>query len=113
MEMASQRGYETYVLCFVLMGCLLLVGMLFRWFINSFDDRAKESVSREEARVQEGVLRENRLGKRIDDLENFVQNTMMQAIAASTEALHDNSNATNALANALRGKPCMVEVNKH
>ena len=109
LDMASQRGYETYILCVVLLGCLCLVGMLFRWFINSFDNRAKESVSREEARVTEGVARENRLAARIDQLENFVHTTLMAQVEASTKALQSNTAATAALAAALNAKPCLME----
>jgi hypothetical protein len=109
LEMASQRGYETYILCIVLLGCIALVGMLFRWFINSFDKRSSESVAREEARVKEGVERENRLAARIDTLENFVHATLMDQVAASTRALHENTAATSALAAALERKPCLME----
>ena len=109
LELASQKGYETYVLCMVLLGCLVLVGMLFRWFIKSFDDRAKESVNREENRVKEGVERENRLAKRIDMLEDFVNDTLIKQVQETTTALRDNTMATTALANALEAKPCLLE----
>jgi hypothetical protein len=111
LELASKRGYETYILCIVLLACIGLVGMLFRWFIASFDNRAKESVAREESRVKEGVDRENRLAERINALETFVQDTLMVQVQATTSALHENMVASTALAEALRAKTCLLEPN--
>jgi hypothetical protein len=98
LEMASQRGYETYVLCVVLISSVALIGLLFRWFINSLDKRA-----------QEGVAREAALSQRINQLEQFVQDTLMQQVQATAKALHENTLATSALAAALEGKPCLLE----
>lgn len=111
-EMAASRGYETLMLCVVLLGAVGLIGMIFRWFIQSFDKRAIESVAREESRVKEGVERENRLAERVNKLETFVEQTLLDQVRATTKALNDNTIATGALSDALRAKPCLLEIDR-
>ena len=94
-DAAAHRGYEAILMCIVVVMCIALVGILFRWFIQSMDKRAEEAVKREEA-----------LSKRINELEQFVQTQLMAMMSK-------NNDVINNLTLALQGRPCLLERDNH
>ncbi len=97
-QAAGQRGYEAVVMVVIILSMLGFFGLLGRWFLKSTDKRLQEAMSREE-----------RLGKRIDDLEAFIQNNLLNLVQKVTDAMLSNIKATQALTDALNARLCILD----
>lgn len=88
-EVLKQSASHSWEALMVAFFCIACVGLLV-WLMKSW---ANESHNREE-----------RMAKRIDDLENFTRNALL-------EALHDNARALTELTATLHNKPCLLSTN--
>jgi flagellar basal body-associated protein FliL len=97
-QSAAQRGYEAVIMVIVILSMLGFFGILSRWFLKSTDRRLQEAMSREE-----------RLGARIDELERFIQDTLLKMVQQVTDAMLGNTKATQTLTDALNARLCILD----
>jgi phage-related holin len=94
---ASTRGWEAVILVLVMLGLISLTGVIVRWLIKSMDKR-----------MEEAKEREDRMAKRLDYLENFVENTLMNIINNTSTMTVKVLTAIDALTNVLDKRPCIL-----
>ena len=95
---AMGSGYEAVVLVVILIAMLAFFGILGRWFISSTDKRLEEAKSRED-----------RLSRRIDELERFTRDTLLRLVQDVTESMVGNTRASQALTDALNARLCLLD----
>lgn len=93
---ASARGWEAIILVMVMLGLIALTGFIVRWLIKSMDKRMEEAKDREE-----------RMAKRLNDLENFVQTTLLKVINETSSMTANVLDAVRSLTSALNIRPCL------
>ena len=97
-QAASQRGYEAIVMVIIVLAMLTFFAALGKWFLNQTDRRLTEAMEREQ-----------RLGGRIDVLEQFIQDTLMKMVEQVTAAMNGNTRATQTLTDALNARLCILD----
>ena len=95
---AMGSGYEAVVLVVILIAMLAFFGILGRWFISSTDKR-----------LEEARAREDRLARRIDELERFTRDTLLRLVQDVTESMVGNTRASQALTDALNARLCLLD----
>ena len=93
---ASARGWEAIILVMVMLGLIALTGFIVRWLIRSMDKRMEEAKDRED-----------RMAKRLNDLENFVQTTLLRVINETSAMTANVLDAVRSLTSALNIRPCL------
>lgn len=93
---ASARGWEAVILVLVMFGLIALTGFIIRWLIYSMDKRMEEAKDRED-----------RMAKRLNDLENFVQTTLLKVINETSAMTANVLDAVRSLTSALNIRPCL------
>ena len=93
---ASARGWEAVILVMVMLGLITLTGFIVRWLIRSMDKRMEEAKDRED-----------RMAKRLNDLENFVQTTLLRVINETSAMTANVLDAVRSLTSALNIRPCL------
>ena len=95
-DKASARGWEAIILVMVMLGLIALTGFIVRWLIRSMDKRMEEAKDRED-----------RMAKRLNDLENFVQTTLLRVINETSAMTANVLDAVRSLTSALNIRPCL------
>ena len=95
-DKASARGWEAIILVMVMLGLIALTGFIVRWLIHSMDKRMEEAKDRED-----------RMAKRLNDLENFVQTTLLKVINETSAITANVLDAVRSLTSALNVRPCL------
>jgi flagellar biosynthesis/type III secretory pathway M-ring protein FliF/YscJ len=95
---ASTRGWEAIVLVLVMLGMIILTGIIVRWLIRSMDLRMKEAKEREE-----------RMARRLDDLESFNQNTLLKIVDETSKVTTMVLEAVKSLTDSLNHRPCILD----
>ena len=95
---AMGSGYEAVMVVVILIAMLAFFGILGRWFISSTDKRLEEAKSRED-----------RLSRRIDELERFTRDTLLRLVQDVTESMVRNTRASQALTDALNARLCLLD----
>ena len=95
-DKASARGWEAIILVMVMLGLIALTGFIVRWLIRSMDKRMEEAKDRED-----------RMAKRLNDLENFVQTTLLRVINETSSMTANVLDAVRSLTSALNIRPCL------
>lgn len=93
---ASAKGWEAVILVLVMFGLIALTGFIIRWLIYSMDKRMEEAKDRED-----------RMAKRLNDLENFVQTTLLKVINETSAMTANVLDAVRSLTSALNIRPCL------
>jgi hypothetical protein len=95
---ASSRGWEAVVLVLVMLGLIGLTGFIVKWLIRSMDKRLEEAKDRED-----------RMAKRLTELETFAQVTLLKVVNDTSAMACKVLGAVDALTAALSSKPCLLE----
>jgi glutamine amidotransferase-like uncharacterized protein len=98
---AGTRGWEAVILIIVMVGLIVLTGFIVRWLIRSMDKR-----------MEEAKEREDRMCKRLNDLENFVQTTLLNVINETSTMTANVLDAVRTLSSALTSRPCLLNSNE-
>lgn len=93
---ASAKGWEAVILVLVMFGLIALTGFIVRWLIYSMDKRMEEAKDRED-----------RMAKRLNDLENFVQTTLLKVINETSAMTANVLDAVRSLTSVLNIRPCL------
>ncbi len=97
-DAAGQRGWEAIILVLVMLGLIGLTGFIVKWLIRSMDKRLEEAKDRED-----------RMAKRLTDLETFSQTTLLKVVNDTSAMATRVLGALDALAVALNAKPCLLD----
>ena len=95
---ASSRGWEAVVLVLVMLGLIGLTGFIVKWLIRSMDKRLEEAKDRED-----------RMAKRLTELETFAQVTLLKVVNDTSAMATKVLGAVDALTSALSSKPCLLD----
>lgn len=88
---ASHQGYEAILLVIVVLAMLGAFGILVRFLLNTTSAREKA------------------LSDRINQLEQFIQTTLVDLVAQCTESNNHAVQAMHALTESLKTRPCFLE----
>jgi hypothetical protein len=94
-QLAASQGYEAVMLVVILMGFLGMFGFISKWFIRTMDNR-----------LSQADIREERLAKRVSELESFVEHTLTKLIGECSASIANNTQVVNRLIDTLNSRPC-------
>lgn len=98
LRVAAGHGPEMALLTVVVLAIVSAFGFIARWLIKS-----------QEAYRSEAAAREERLAKRVSDLEMFVEQTLLRLVNDCSAVLAANVKAVDALTNALNQRLCILD----
>ena len=98
---AIGHGWEAGIVAVLILGSMGLLAWLFRFMIV-------QSQAREEALWRQSAEREQRLAKRIDDLETFINQTLVSRIEGNTMAMEQLRNSIDTLNTMMERRPCLL-----
>jgi CheY-specific phosphatase CheX len=96
-KQASPRGWEAIILVIVMAMLIGLTSVIVRWLIKSMD-----------VRLAEGAVRENRMANRVNDLEAFVEHTLIKVVNDTSSMTATVLEAVRSLVDALNERPCLL-----
>lgn len=99
-QAASQRGYESVVLVVIMLALFTLTGWLVRFWIS-------KATEREDRFAAQALTREERLSKRVTDLEQLIQDHLLTALGEAAAAMREQVVSSQRLVDALQNtRPC-------
>jgi len=98
---ASTRGWEAIILVLVMLGLICLTGFIIKWLIRSMDRRMEEATNREE-----------RMAKRLSELESFVQITLLKTVNDTSAMAATVINTVNRLSDILGLRTCVLDAER-
>jgi hypothetical protein len=109
---ATDSGWMAGAICLLLIVFMGALAWLVRHWIQEAAAReqiqAASGITRENAIRSESMEREQRMAKRIDQLEDFQNTTLINLVAQTHECLEKTTSAIAGLAEAVRSMHCPV-----
>ena len=98
---ALTHGWEAGIVAILVLGAMSLLAWMFRFQITRSEEREKNLW----IQAQE---RENRLAKRIDQLEQFINQTLVARLESNTLAMERLQQSIDQLNDTLTHRPCLL-----